>query len=278
MSNIKIDIIGSCVTRDAFEFTKYMLLNNKYSINNYISKTSIISLTSNIIDKVGCDISNTKMTAWEKRQVEYDLNKAWINILKKSDSDIIIIDLIDERYDICSINGTYFTKSNLFNKLKFKSDNNIEIKNRFSEDVYNLWFKSVESYIYELKKLKKKVLVHKALWKNEYVNNNINKSLSKNIYLNNIAYSLYYGNIFDFRNKIRKFNNITQVKIEKNNKILNEYYNVFTLEKDFQIIEILKDFKCDKGHKWGLAPFHYESDYYVEFIKILDRIVSSEDI
>ena len=46
MKEIKVDIIGSCVTRDAFEFIEESKQMYKYKINNYISKVSIISLIS----------------------------------------------------------------------------------------------------------------------------------------------------------------------------------------------------------------------------------------
>ena len=63
MKEIKVDIIGSCVTRDAFEFIEESKQMYKYKINNYISKVSIISLMSKKLESEYY-IDNTRITKW----------------------------------------------------------------------------------------------------------------------------------------------------------------------------------------------------------------------
>ena len=44
------------------------------------------------------------------------------------------------------------------------------------------------------------------------------------------------------------------------------------LNGKFDFISINDKYIADKGHKWGLSPFHYEKSYYYEFLNELDNI------
>lgn len=277
MKTIKVDIIGSCVTRDAFEFAKEIDIKNKYIINNYISKTSVISLLSKKLEYNTYSIDNRKITDWESRQITYDLEKNWIDILLESDSDIIILDLIDERYDLYKIEETYITKSNILNKSRFKTSTKAQKIKRNSKECEKLWSEYLDKYINKLKKLDKKIIVHKAMWKDYYLNSNVNKSVNNNIYFKNILYGIYYGNIWGKKNDRIKFKRSIINKIESNNRILEKYYNSLTQAGNFKMIDIDKYNNADKGHKWGLAPFHYESSYYKAFIIELEKIINMEE-
>ena len=276
MKTVKIDIIGSCVTRDAFEIIKRMDDVNNYIINNYISKASIISLLSEKIEKLSYSLDINKMTNWELRQIKYDLDKNWFHILKNSDSDIIIIDLIDERYDLYKINNSYITKSNILQKSQFKVDAKLELVKRNSIECQELWEKFSEIFIDLLLSLNKEVIIHKAFWKETYVNNKINRSLNNKFYIKNILYSLYYSKLGEFKSKNKTFRKSVCNNIKMNNNILNNYYRTFENRTEFKFIEVETDCKADRGHIWGLSPFHYEENYYKEFIKKLDKNINQD--
>lgn len=270
MKTIKIDIIGSCVTRDAFEFAKNMDNSNKYIVNNYISKTSFISLVSDSIGRDKYNISQENMTDWEFRQIKYDLEKNWVEILKKSDSDIIIVDFIDERYDLYRLDNSYITISNIFKRSKFNTDEHLKKIKRNSNEYNEIWEESIYNYIDLLKSLNKPIIIHKAMWKNTYIKNSINKSVSKSIYIKNILYNIYYGSLQNSKKNIMHFRKKIQKKIELNNYILESYYKATLNTEGFESIEVIKKYHADRGHKWGLAPFHYESGYYEDFINQLE--------
>ena len=111
------------------------------------------------------------------------------------------------------------------------------------------------------------------MWKEYYLNNSPSKSLNTNFYIKNILYGLYYGNLPFFHKKIIPFRKKINRKIKINNKILEKNYKKLSEVDGFSKIEINKPYYADKGHKWGLAPFHYEIDYYKEFIKQLEIIL-----
>lgn len=274
MKEVKVDIIGSCVTRDAFEILKELKTNNCYVVNNYISKVSIISLVSRKL-KFKYKINSKKISTWENRQVQYDLQKNWIEVLRKSDSDVIIVDLIDERYDLYKIQDSYITKSNIIKNAKFKPVNGVKfqvIKRNYKESI-SLWEESLDIFINELKQLNKPIILHKAYWKKEYINNKVNKSINKKFYIKNIIYSFYYKSLI----KKTTFNNrfIRMANIQ--NDLLDHYYNKIEEYKGINSILIKSNYKADNGHRWGLAPFHYEKQYYIEFINMFDMLFKNID-
>ncbi|WP_291735083.1 DUF6270 domain-containing protein [Clostridium sp.] len=271
MKEIKVDIIGSCVTRDAFEFIKESNQMYKYKINNYISKVSIISLMSKKLESEYY-IDNTRITKWESKQIQYDLKKDWFDKLKKSDSDVIIIDFIDERYNLYKVGECYLTKSNIIKNsaFKFKGDEKTyEIKRDLNLSI-KLWEDSFDKFINELKKLNKPIIIHEAFWKNKYRYGKINKSVSKKIYFKNFLASIYYINFF----KKGKFKASISKEVNKQNKILMRYYTKVNEYADLKHLIINIDYKADMGHKWGIAPFHYEKGYYLNFIYYLNEIMS----
>ena len=97
-----------------------------------------------------------------------------------------------------------------------------------------------------------------------------NKSVSKKIYFKNFLASLHYINF----SKRGKFKNSIIKEVNKQNKILMRYYNKVSEYIDVKHLIIDTDYKADRGHKWGIAPFHYEKGYYLEFINYLNKIIS----
>lgn len=131
---MKIDIFGSCITRDAFNFN-----NSPGEVGNYIAWSSIVSVVSNPID---VDIQNINLPSnFNKRTVYQDLTKNHRDIIKNSDNNILIIDIFEERFRIANCNGNLFTYSNEYKNsqldLKFKfispEDNLLMLRQRIQE-------------------------------------------------------------------------------------------------------------------------------------------------
>ena len=166
----------------------------------------------------------------------------------------------------------YLTKSNIIKNSCFKVKGNeklYEIK-RDSDKNIKLWENSFDKFIKDLKKLNKPIIIHEAFWKSEYQDGKINKSVSKKIYFKNFLASLHYINF----SKRGKFKNSIIKEVNKQNKILMRYYNKVSEYIDVKHLIIDTDYKADRGHKWGIAPFHYEKGYYLEFINYLNKIIS----
>lgn len=160
-----IIIIGSCVTRDVFESVK-----NNYKVKHYFARTSFISLMSPSLN-----ISDSQLSLksnFQKQSVLADLNKnIWNELTAPSEEDYIIIDLIDERFNLFQVDDTYFTKSNeLVNSGLLESITDAKELNRLSNEVTTIWFEKTKSFFNKLLTIYKenKIIIHKTKWQTHY--------------------------------------------------------------------------------------------------------------
>lgn len=103
---IKINIYGSCVSRDIFEWDK----EKQFSIPVYVARTSILSnLNTNIWNINSTDINLD--SPFQKEAVMTDLNKTVYDKFKSNMSDYLLIDFIDERFRIAKMDNLYATYS-----------------------------------------------------------------------------------------------------------------------------------------------------------------------
>ncbi len=105
----KIFILGSCVTRDALELAK----KGQFVLTDYLARTSIASAFQ---DNAIFEYDTSKIaSAFQRRMVDNDLLKSTTNTLINTDFDFLVIDLIDERFDIVKNDkNQYFTLSSEF--------------------------------------------------------------------------------------------------------------------------------------------------------------------
>lgn len=117
MEKIKVNIHGSCVTRDAFEICEHW-----FKVDEYISRNSIFSALSDRLeinmDRVDCVLDS--LLPWEQKCIYTDIYKNTFDRLSKSNAEILIIDLIDERHllvkaekEIYMTNSVYFQQANM---------------------------------------------------------------------------------------------------------------------------------------------------------------------
>lgn len=235
MNIMQIDIFGSCVTRDAFAIT-----NNNYHMGSYFSRSSISSIYSR---KIAINTSDVQLTSkFQKRMVYFDLVKRFRSYIKESDADYLIIDLIDERFKIGKVKNSYVTISTDF----LNSNLNLEFKKLSNDNKNLIWFDKAKDFIEDLRIFGvEKVILHKAFWKETYIDKD--------------------GNICTFENLSI---------INEQNNILKAYYKYIEdalLDEGLNIIEEIPCHASTK-HKWGLDPFHYEDKYYDELIKEINII------
>lgn len=241
---LKVGIIGSCVTRDAFEVT-----NNVYDVKGaYFPRASLISLMSKEVEPSPTLINIEKQ--WVKWVLNNDYNKSTLQQLKSISPDLICIDLIDERYDLVSINDSYLTRSDEL--VKYIVDvNNVSI-----EKILKMGCAETEAIFFE-----------KAVCFCEKINNLFPGVL---VVIHEARYSDYYlenGNIQKFSEERRFLNALTNARLNIYYELLKEKIkNSISIRLDEQYVVSCKE------HKWGLSPFHYINDYYVEFINKLNTI------
>lgn len=231
-------ILGSCVSRDVFNF------NDKYfHIVAYHARSSLATLansTSLINHSFKLNISNIA-SSFQRKMVEGDFSMSVLTSLKTISFDKLLIDFIDERFHLAILNENQdvVTRSNEFLKTKIKP---IGIIDKYSDLYFEKWCKGLDCLCDILKTTKQldKVRVQKAFWTNQLDNG---KKLS------------------DYEDQI----------IKKENDKLNKMYNYLEskIHKN-QFIEIPNELIIINSlHKWGLSPFHYIDDYYLYVIEKL---------
>ncbi len=242
----KIHIIGSCTTRDIFRVLMKDNLVGKYS-----SRSSLISRVSPPLKYDLEPHLNYLKSNWQQRMVRQDFEKNGLH-LKEYTNGMLIIDFIDERLQLFSINDTCVTKSPEFVNCGLgkvlKGSKKIS---RGSHHDFKLWVDACQKFTKLIPEyIRKKTILHRAFYADRYLQN---------------------GNYFDFED---------QDKIKIINKNLLYYYDTFeSIFNPGYIIEIPHNkIVADPNHLWKLDPFHYVNKYYEECYEQILNFYNSLDL
>ena len=246
MRSYRVLIIGSCITRDVFR-----AYGEGVGISDYYARTSIPSLVSTPLTY---DPSSIKLPSeFQKRMIMRDFDKSLWQRIERKDYDLVLMDLIDERFPILCSGDVTITKSN---ELVSSGYLNVRIHDfiEYSKSEYGKCRWSVDCGRFAEGLLKtipiEKIVIIKAFWASKYQNKD--------------------GLVKDF-DATTKF---SQEYISRSNLMLKGLYK--EMEFVFHGCEIidLPEPLADERHIWGLSPFHYENKWYRACRDRLDRIMS----
>lgn len=234
MKNILI--YGSCVSRDTLE----LVPKESYNLVGYFARSSLATLSSTLdnssVKKEYSQNLDKITSAFQRRMVEYDFDRSVLKSIEKNNFDVLLMDLIDERFHLAVLNNNSFvTRSNEFLRTSIKPKSTI---NAQSDKFFDLWTKGVKVFLNKLIENGgiEKILVQKAFWTNKLDNGEVIVDITDE--------------------KVREENE----KLEKMYCFLEKYLN------ENQFIEVPESLILSKSdHKWGISPFHYIDEYY-EFI------------
>ena len=236
---IKVFILGSCVSRDPFQHDDA----KNFKVIDYFARSSFASLGAD--PYIESSIIKNIDSSFQKRMVLADMDKSVFKTLKTSCFDILLIDLIDERFNLSEVNKTIHTISSEY---KHASKNNIKgrlIKSDSSEK-FELWkkgFNKLMKFSIE-NKITEKIVINKVYWTNK---TNSEKTINK-----------FY----------------TDQQINDVNVTLDKMYNeIITIFPKVNFIEYSdSELLSDIHHKWGVEPFHYTESFTKAQIKKLYEI------
>ncbi|EGT3461643.1 hypothetical protein JDX53_001980 [Campylobacter coli] len=234
----KICIFGSCVSRDIFEYDE----QKSFELVGYYARSSFASLSSNAM--IEQDVLDNIQSPFQKRMVLQDMNKSFIDRIKRNDFDFLLIDFIDDRFHFYKLsNDSIVTLSNEYKKAKGKlySSNMIYSK---SQEHINLWRKGIEKVYEDLQKIQHRIILNKVYYSD-----------------------VFYGGGGD------KFK-IDEEELVNNNFFLKERYDDFVkFFPEVKCIEYSQDLLVlDREHKWGEAPMHYHCGVYKYALDEIRRI------
>lgn len=250
---IPVSIFGSCVSRDIFNFDR----KNFFSVKTYVARQSIISAVS---ESIPCQIENINLKSKFQREAVYnDFIKETFARYKKDKSDYFIIDLIDERFKLSRYNNerkSFITYSSCLDESKYVTELNfVPRKKKLTP-----W----KEYFIDDKNL--------CEYMDLFCDEILSIFSSDRIILNKGKMLHFYKNK---QGDIKKFSSI-QVKWNKEVNDLVDYMYDY-LEGKFEncsVIDFCEEYCADEEHRWGLAPMHYEKDYYERALTEMVKIVN----
>ena len=236
---IRVAILGSCVTRDLFEFQAGALAD--YEICFYMARSSVISYMSPPV----VDPSLTVVgDGFEPVRSRWDLEKKHWLLLERSRPDIVIVDFIDERIGLIRDKGAIVSASGP-NIKTFERRGELEIIRPWSSDAVALRSWALPMFMDKLISICQNVFIHKAVWAEKYIANS------------NVAHSFFGGEF--------------EKLIELNNSILTSMFS--QLDEIVAPVEMIGGMEvgliAGGSHKWSLCPYHYDGGYYKTVAKQL---------
>lgn len=233
----KIFIVGSCVSRDIFNYP-----NEEFEVVAYRARSSSATLTTPpVIGTAYYKEIETINSSFQQKMVLRDFKKSTLVLLEKTQYDGVLMDLIDERFHLGVINDSIVTRSNEFVASKIVPN---RIISTFSDEFFELWKQGITLLLTHL--ADKKVILPKVYWASQAVGHNhpaFDQEQLKNIEAHNAKLERMYTYLAEER-----FNNLQIVDIDRSLLIANG------------------------DHKWGLSPFHYIDEYYLHMQQCLKAL------
>lgn len=216
----------------------------------HISNSSIISIMSQPVSKVqDIEIENE----YRKLALEQDFYKKFVKQIDSMDtSSYVLIDLLEERFDLINFLGTIITKSEVFDEL-IPEIGPYKVIERASETTTALWKDNCVKYI-EL--LRRKFLPERVILIKNYLAENM-------------------GN----ENKQQAFDNLLDIR--KINLLLKEYYDFFI--SHYSGIKVIKLNSSellftDINSRYGCREWYYNNKAYSDIAsQIYDYMLNVDD-
>jgi Family of unknown function (DUF6270)/Heparinase II/III-like protein/Heparinase II/III N-terminus len=242
---LSVSIFGSCVSRDAFALDTAA---TNFRLAGYIARSSFASQScAPWIDE---DLLSGISSDFQRRMVRADLEKTLFTSPILLQSDVLLIDLIDDRFDLVEFRpGCFATASSEFVR-GLKNRPRGRIIRSASKEFFELWKRGVQNFVQFLDAQRKtnKLLINRVFWAECYAD----------------------GSPID---------GVDAGSIARANA---------GLQKKYEFLENILGSKCfidyskellvaDREHKWGLSPFHFVQNLYLHTLLELDRSKSRSD-
>ncbi|MGN0688748.1 MAG: glycosyltransferase [Oscillospiraceae bacterium] len=213
--------------------------------------SSLISVISKADDSF-FEIDLRHTSKFRMKHLVQDFTKSFFrrNRFELTDIDYFIIDLLEERFNIGEVNGSYFTISDAFEDVSSQIDLDYRVINKFSDEARNLWMESCKTFVEKL---------------NKYINP------SKIII---IRMFLCETKKFD-DGHLEEFAEIEEIR--KINKMLYEYYDyLISLLPQAIVVENVDDeyYYTDSDFKHGCYPWHLNESAFWKYKYIISDIVN----
>jgi len=238
---MQVCILGSCVSRDIFNHAK----EGEVKISLYSARTSLGSVFSPPPFE---DIYSSKLkSAFQQRLVSWDINKDTAKTLLRVQADLIVIDNIDERFNLLAMsNGHRCTLSSEMVSTGAAKHPGGKIIPSGSLLFLRYWLEGWEKLVEMLE----------------------SRGLHNRIVLNKVycQHASTGGVVFE------------KERVDRLNETLSKIYDVQerSLSRE-QIIDYGDRLTCPDDHRWGPTPFHFSNEsqlYALEWLRNRFNVVA----
>ncbi|VVS96357.1 conserved hypothetical protein [Roseovarius sp. EC-HK134] len=234
-------IFGSCVSRDAFS-----LIPNDLLLSGYVARSSFGSAFASerfplSIDELDPDCAI--QSALQRSMVAIDLDKSAATILTRAapSTDLVIVDFIDERFQLAVAGDTCATSSVAFREVG-KKHGFVYIPS-MEEEHFQRWKQGFRTFL------------------------DLAQSLSLPVVLNAVRLG----------GASRTGQLIPEIKYRPLEDYLDRLYACVEKTGRCEIFRNPCEPFLDECHKWGVTPFHYENRYYRPLIAHIAKLAKSPD-
>jgi hypothetical protein len=242
---MRLGIFGSCVTRDLFEDSAL-----RPSLARYTSRSSLISA---VADPVALDAERVRLdSAFQRRCVLEDFDKRFLAELEGERLDWLVVDLIDERFDVLRTAASYVTCSSAYQSAGLELDGGGERVRRLTGEAAALLEHAAASFAARVSAVlaPERVIIHRAHWMTRY--------------RDGAAVRDFPADRADFA--------------AHHNAALDDGYDALERHLGGRARTIALDdrrYLADAGHRWALEPYHYEPDYNAAALARLRTLISA---
>lgn len=244
MSAPTVAIFGSCVSRDLFEDRRLRPL-----LGHYGARSSVISAVAAPVPIAPERVAVP--SEWQRRQVLADFGKTFFSSLEYQRPDWLVIDLIDERFDILCTSGSFVTRSSAFQAagLDDATDLGLQPIRRMSPDGRRLFADAAPTFARRVLELvpRERIVVHRAQWCTRFARD---------------------GTVLEFPEERRQLSELQNAMLRDGYDVLEEAFGGVgaTIEVDPH------EHLADAHHRWELEPYHYAPAYNARAMDELLRL------
>lgn len=215
----------------------FRLFPDEAEVASYHSRSSLISLMSPPLDVDDTGVEWPSNFA--RRCVLADFRKTFFDELEAAAPDLLIIDLMSERFDLYRAPGTFVTRSwDLVDSgLDARCEYRLERAPRESDATQAAWCEHSREFAGVLRSRFPglPVILHKASWTPRYRDGRA----------------------------IRRFPRNWRSRISRRNELLEACHaQLEQVLPGLATVEPRRPYVADAGHRWGLGTSHYEPGYY----------------
>lgn len=245
-STVRLSIFGSCVSRDPLEFAP----DPQFRVPEYIARISMAGLAT---PPLAFDSSwHSKHGRFLQRCAASDFSKDVIKRLTSTPFDYLMLDFIDERFDLLEVRGSLVSNIPLVASPGFLAAYGAEARKlpRLEAAASEKWREGLRRFFEAMRKAgvaDDRIILHEATWALATRDADAVTAPLKPPY---------------------------DALAPQHNALLESYFaEVQRIAPQVKVLRVAPEFlAADPNHKWSIEPFHYVQAYYPAFMHELRKL------